>query len=56
MLLTYEPFHTYRRFCGDSRWRPMAEAFYSDPPRVARAFVLPFVTLYDAGIACWDAK
>ncbi len=27
-----------------------------DPPRAARAFVLPFVTLYDAGIACWDAK
>jgi hypothetical protein len=23
-----------------------------DPPRAARAFVLPFVTLYDAGIAC----
>jgi membrane-associated phospholipid phosphatase len=28
----------------------------SDPPRAARAFVLPFVTLYDAGIACWEAK
>jgi membrane-associated phospholipid phosphatase len=27
-----------------------------DPPRAARAFVLPFVTLYDVGIACWDAK
>jgi hypothetical protein len=27
-----------------------------DPPREARAFVLPYVTLYDAGIACWDAK
>jgi len=27
-----------------------------NPPRAARAFVLPFVTLYDAGIACWDAK
>ena len=27
-----------------------------DPPRAARAFVLPFVTLYDAGIACWEAK
>ena len=27
-----------------------------DPPRAARAFVLPFVTLYDAGTACWDAK
>jgi membrane-associated phospholipid phosphatase len=27
-----------------------------DPPRAARAFVLPFVTLYDAAIACWDAK
>jgi membrane-associated phospholipid phosphatase len=25
-------------------------------PRAARTFVLPFVTLYDAGIACWDAK
>jgi PAP2 superfamily protein len=25
-------------------------------PRAARAFVLPNVTLYDAGIACWDAK
>jgi membrane-associated phospholipid phosphatase len=28
----------------------------ADPPRAARAFVLPFVTLYDAGIACWDGK
>jgi hypothetical protein len=28
----------------------------NDPPRAARAFVLPYVTLYDAGIACWDAK
>jgi membrane-associated phospholipid phosphatase len=28
----------------------------NDPPRAARAFVLPFVTLYDAGIACWEAK
>jgi membrane-associated phospholipid phosphatase len=28
----------------------------SDPPRAARAFALPFITLYDAGIACWDAK
>jgi membrane-associated phospholipid phosphatase len=27
-----------------------------NPPRAARAFVLPFVTLYDASIACWDAK
>jgi membrane-associated phospholipid phosphatase len=27
-----------------------------NPPRAARAFVLPFVTLYDAGIACWEAK
>ena len=27
-----------------------------DPPLAARAFVLPFVTLYDAGIACWEAK
>jgi membrane-associated phospholipid phosphatase len=27
-----------------------------DPPREARAFVLPFVALYDAGIACWDGK
>jgi membrane-associated phospholipid phosphatase len=27
-----------------------------DPPRAARAFVLPFVTLYDAAIACWEAK
>ena len=26
------------------------------PPRKARAFVLAYVTLYDAGIACWDAK
>ena len=22
----------------------------------ARAFALPFVTLYDIGIACWEAK
>ena len=28
----------------------------NDPPRAARAFVLPYVTLYDAGIACWEAK
>jgi membrane-associated phospholipid phosphatase len=28
----------------------------NNPPRAARAFVLPFVTLYDVGIACWDAK
>jgi membrane-associated phospholipid phosphatase len=28
----------------------------NDPPRAARAFVLPFVTLYDAAIACWEAK
>jgi hypothetical protein len=27
-----------------------------DPPRAARAFMLPFVALYDAGIACWEAK
>jgi membrane-associated phospholipid phosphatase len=27
-----------------------------DPPRAARAFVLPFVTLYDVSIACWEAK
>ena len=27
-----------------------------NPPRAARAFVLPFVTLYDAAIACWEAK
>jgi membrane-associated phospholipid phosphatase len=27
-----------------------------NPPRAARAFVLPFVTLYDVGIACWEAK
>jgi membrane-associated phospholipid phosphatase len=27
-----------------------------DPPRAALAFVLPFVTLYDAAIACWEAK
>jgi membrane-associated phospholipid phosphatase len=28
----------------------------ANPPRAARAFVLPFVTLYDAAIACWEAK
>jgi membrane-associated phospholipid phosphatase len=28
----------------------------NNAPRAARAFVLPFVTLYDASIACWDAK
>jgi membrane-associated phospholipid phosphatase len=27
-----------------------------NPPRAALAFVLPFVTLYDAAIACWEAK
>jgi membrane-associated phospholipid phosphatase len=27
-----------------------------NPPRAARAFVLPFVTLYDAAIGCWEAK
>jgi len=28
----------------------------NNAPRAARAFVLPFVTLYDVSIACWDAK
>jgi membrane-associated phospholipid phosphatase len=28
----------------------------NNPPRAARAFTLPFVTLYDIGIACWEAK
>ena len=28
----------------------------SDPPRAARAYALQTVTLYDTGIACWDAK
>jgi membrane-associated phospholipid phosphatase len=28
----------------------------NDPPRAARAFALPFITFYDASIACWDAK
>jgi membrane-associated phospholipid phosphatase len=28
----------------------------TSPPRAARAFALPFVTLFDVGIACWDAK
>ena len=28
----------------------------NNPPRAARAFMLPFVTLYDIGIACWEAK
>ncbi len=27
-----------------------------DPRRAARAFALPFVTLYDVAIACWEAK
>jgi membrane-associated phospholipid phosphatase len=27
-----------------------------NPPRAARAFLLPYITLYDAGVACWDAK
>jgi hypothetical protein len=27
-----------------------------NPPRAARAFALPFITLYDAAIACWEAK
>jgi membrane-associated phospholipid phosphatase len=27
-----------------------------DPPRAARAFVLPFVALYDSAIGCWEAK
>ncbi len=27
-----------------------------DPPRAARAFVLPFVVLYDSAIGCWEAK
>lgn len=27
-----------------------------NPPRAARSLVLPFVTLYDAAIACWEAK
>jgi membrane-associated phospholipid phosphatase len=28
----------------------------TSPPRAARAFALPWVTLYDVGIACWDGK
>jgi hypothetical protein len=28
----------------------------NDPPRAARAYALPFVTLYDVAIACWEAK
>lgn len=28
----------------------------NNPPRAARAYVLPNVATYDAGIACWDAK
>jgi membrane-associated phospholipid phosphatase len=28
----------------------------NNAPRAARAFALPFVTLYDIGIACWEAK
>jgi hypothetical protein len=28
----------------------------ADPPRAARAYALEAITLYDAGIACWDAK
>jgi membrane-associated phospholipid phosphatase len=27
-----------------------------NPPRAARAFLLPFVTLYVSAIACWEAK
>jgi membrane-associated phospholipid phosphatase len=27
-----------------------------DPPRAARAFLLPYMTLYDSGVACWEAK
>jgi membrane-associated phospholipid phosphatase len=28
----------------------------NDAPRAARAYALAFVTLYDVGIACWEAK
>jgi len=28
----------------------------TDPPRAARAYALETVTLYETGIACWDAK
>jgi hypothetical protein len=28
----------------------------TSPPRAARAFALPWVTLFDVGIACWDGK
>ena len=28
----------------------------TSPPRAARAFTLPYVALYDVGIACWDGK
>jgi hypothetical protein len=27
-----------------------------NPPRAARAFLLPNIALYDSGVACWDAK
>jgi membrane-associated phospholipid phosphatase len=28
----------------------------ASPPRAARTFALPWVTLFDVGIACWDGK
>jgi membrane-associated phospholipid phosphatase len=45
------------QFWNDQLSRKTLEYRLDDnPPRAARAFVLPFVTLYDIGIACWEAK
>jgi membrane-associated phospholipid phosphatase len=45
------------QFWNDQLSRKTLEYRLDDnAPRAARAFVLPFVTLYDSGIACWDAK
>jgi membrane-associated phospholipid phosphatase len=34
----------------------LEHALGADPPRAARAYALVNITLYDTGIACWDAK
>jgi hypothetical protein len=45
------------QFWNDQLSRKTLEYRLDDnAPRAARAFVLPFVTVYDSGIACWDAK
>jgi hypothetical protein len=49
--------HTADQYWNEQLSKKTLEYRLDDnPPRAARAFVLPFLTLYDVGIACWEAK